>query len=64
MLLVAKERESTSCTDRITSKPKACNSTEIERAPNGLMHQTKENFSKNAESTKWFMLAAYDKIQE
>lgn len=37
---------------------------EIERVPSELMDLTKENFRKNAERTKWFMLAAYAKIWE
>lgn len=62
MLPVAEERELTSRAGRIISKPKACSNMEIEKAPNELMDLTKENFRKNAESTKWFTLATYDKI--
>ena len=62
MLPADEERKPTSHAGRIMSKPKACCNMEIERAPNELMDLTKENFRKNAESAKWLMLAAYDKI--
>lgn len=64
MLSVTEEKELTSHVGRIISKPKACSNMETERAPSELMDLTKENFRKNAESTKWFTLAAYVKIWE